>query len=473
MKSSVEALEGNKIKLYVEVEESEFEHDINRAFKSIAKEVKLPGFRNGKVPRKVLEARIGLGAAREEALRTAVPEYLSRAVHEHDIDLIATPEVEITDGEEEGPVEFDATCEVRPVITVPGYGGLRVELPSLGIDDDELDETQAVELRKSGTLTDVDRPIETGDFVVLDMVAIRDGEEVTGLNTDDWSYEVGQGWVADDFDDHLVGASVGDTLEFTATPKGTQGDAEFEIKVTSVQEMELPEATDEWVSENLGEFGTVDAWRASLRESMLEVKLNEARQMLMGGVTDALAELVDDDPPPPMVESDLSQRVQGTMQQFQAQGIDFSQWMEATGQQPDQFVESMRGQSEQAVKVDLALRAVAEAESIEVDGAELDAEYGRMAMQYGQKAKEIRKAYESNDAVPELVAQIRKSKAIDWLLHHVELVDPLGAPIDRDTLLGHRDDEDHEHDSDHTDPDHTDPENANMPENTTMEDDES
>jgi trigger factor len=468
VKSSVEALEGNKIKLYVEVEESEFEHDINRAFKAIAKEVSLPGFRNGKVPRKVLEARIGIGAAREEALRTAVPGYLSKAVHEHDIDLIATPEVEITDGEEEGPVEFDATCEVRPVITVPGYGGLRVELPGLGIDEDELDETQVVELRKGGTLTDVDRPIETGDFVVLDMVAMRDGEEVTGLNTEDWSYEVGQGWVTDDFDDHLVGASVGDALEFTATPKGTEGDAEFEINVTSVQEMELPEATDDWVSENLGEFETVDEWRASLRESLLEAKLNQARQMLVGGVNDALAELVDDDPPPPMVESDLSQRVQGTMQQFQAQGIDFSQWMEATGQQPDQFVESMRGQAEQAVKVDLALRAVAEAESIEVEGAELDAEYGRMAMQYGQKAKEIRKAYESNDAVPELVAQIRKSKAMDWLLHHVEFVDPAGAPIDRDTLLGHSHDDDEDHE---TDPDHN-PETTN-PETTNMEDDES
>jgi trigger factor len=156
------------------------------------------------------------------------------------------------------------------------------------------------------------------------------------------------------------------------------------------------------------------------------------------------------------------------MQQFQAQGIDFSQWMEATGQQPDQFVESMRGQAEQAVKVDLALRAVAEAESIEVEGAELDAEYGRMAMQYGQKAKEIRKAYESNDAVPELVAQIRKSKAMDWLLHHVEFVDPAGAPIDRDTLLGHSHDDDEDHE---TDPDHN-PETTN-PETTNMEDDES
>ena len=224
------------------------------------------------------------------------------------------------------------------------------------------------------------------------------------------------------------------------------------IKVTAVQEMELPEATDDWVSENLGEFETVDEWRASLRESMTEMRLGQARQMLMGGVSEALAGLVDDDPPEALVDSDLNQRVQGTMQQFQAQGIDFGQWMEATGQEPEQFIESMRGQSGQAVKVDLALRAVADAEAIEVDGAELEAEYARMAMQYGQKAKEIRKAYETNDAVPDLVAQIRTSKAMDWLLHSVEFVDPAGAPIDRDLLLGHshdEDEDDHDHDHDH------------------------
>ena len=116
------------VKLAVTIPEDEFEHDIERAFRSIGREVRLPGFRAGKVPRKVLEARIGLAAAREEALREAVPGYLARAVREHDVDLIATPEVQITQGAEAGPVEFEAVCEVRPVITVPGYGGLRVEL---------------------------------------------------------------------------------------------------------------------------------------------------------------------------------------------------------------------------------------------------------------------------------------------------------------------------------------------------------
>ena len=123
----------------MEVEEDEFDRDIDRAFKTIAREVRLPGFRNGKAPRRVLEARIGIGPAREQALRDSIPQYLAKAVREHDVDIIATPQIEITGGQEEGPVEFDATIEIRPEITVPGYGGLRVELPSPDATDEEIE----------------------------------------------------------------------------------------------------------------------------------------------------------------------------------------------------------------------------------------------------------------------------------------------------------------------------------------------
>ncbi len=446
----METLEGNKVKLYVEVDEAEFEHDIDRAFKLIAKEVNLPGFRAGKAPRKVLEARVGVGVAREQALRDAVPQYLAKAVREHEIDLIATPAVEITDGTEQGPVEFDATCEVRPTITVAGYGELRVELPSIVVSDDDVASAREAELKRGGSLVDVDRPIQSGDFVTLDLATTRDGEELMGLNTEDWSYEVGQGWVTDDFDDQLTGASVGDELAFTSTPKGIDEPADFVVKVTAIQEMTAPELTDDWVSDNLGEFDTVDEWDASLKESIGNTKLNQARQSLVRSLNEALAALVAVEAPESMVDADLNQRVQGTVQQFQAQGIDLGQWLAATGQEPDQFIESMRGAAVEAVKVDLALRAVAEAESLEVEPYDFDAEYARMAMQYGQKAKDIRKAYEQNDAVPELQAQIRKSKAFDWLIHHVEFVDPSGEVIDRDTLLGHTHDEDGGHgDHDH------------------------
>lgn len=463
MKSSVEVLEDNKVKVYVEVEEAEFDRDIDKAFKLLAKEVNLPGFRAGKVPRKVLEARVGVGPAREQALRDAVPEYLSRAVNENDVDLIATPEVEITDGEESGPVEFEATCEVRPVITVEGYATLRVELPSIEVGDDDVIEAQNAELARDATLRTVERPAEAGDFVVLDMEATRDGEEVLGLNTEDWSYEIGQGWVTDDFDEHLVGASAGDTLEFESTPKGTEGVADFTVTVQMVQTRELPELTDEWVAENVEDYDTVEEWTINLRETLAERKLSAARQQAGTKINDALAELVDIDVPEPMVATDLNQRVQGTIQQFQAQGIDFEQWMQATGQDPESFVEGMRGQSETAVKVDLALRAVSVAENLEVSDDEIEREYARLAMQYGQKAKEIRRAYEQNDAVSELVSQIQKSKAFDFLVHHATYVDENGNEIDRDALIGHTHD-DHEHDDpehqDHQHDDHDDADTA-------------
>ena len=159
------------------------------------------------------------------------------------------------------------------------------------------------------------------------------------------------------------------------------------------------------------------------------------------------------------MQSDLQRRVEGTVRQLQSQGIDVEQWLSITGQDANAFVESMKGASEQAVRVDLALRAVAVAEGLDADEGDLAVEYERMAMQFEQKPNQVRKAYEQNDLVPELVSQIRKSKALDWLLHHVEMVDPAGNPLDRDEILGHTHDADggHSHDDDeHDDHEHDD-----------------
>ncbi len=456
MKSSVEPLEGNKVKLYVEVDEAEFDRDIDQAFKSIAREVKLPGFRNGKAPRRVLEARIGLGPAREQALRDAIPRYLGKAVREHDVDLVATPSIEVTGGQEEGMVEFEAECEVRPEITVPGYGGLRIELDAIEPTQEEIDEAKDTELRAAGTLSDVDRPAETGDYLTIDLSATRDGDEVQGLNTEDFSYELGKGWVTDDFDDRLTGVKPGDELTFTTNPKGTEEPADFAVRVKAVQQLVLPELTDDWVADNTGEFDTIEEWTESIRERLTNAKLNQVRQTVMPALTEALTGLVEAEAPESMVNAEMQSRIQNVARQFQSQGIDLGAWLSATGQDPQQFFEGSRPQAIEAVKADLALRAVALAEGLDVSDDELDMEYARMAMQFGGKARDIRRMYEQNDAVPELIGQIRKSKATDWLLHNVEMVDRQGRPIDRDLVLGHTHDEhgghvhdDHDHDHDH------------------------
>ncbi|MFV0307832.1 MAG: trigger factor [Desertimonas sp.] len=462
MKSSLETLEGNKVKLSVNVDETEFDRNIDQAFRKLAREVRLPGFRAGKAPRRVLEARIGVAPARQQALQDSIPEYLAKAVREHDVDLIATPEVELKAGEDEGPIEFDATCEIRPQITVPGYDGLQVTLANPAVTDEEIDSAVDAERGRHGTLTTVERPAADGDYVTIDLAATRDGEEVTGLNTEDWSYQIGQGWVAEDFDEQLLGVSAGDRLEFSATPKGTEEPADFVVSVANVQEHVLPDVDDEWVADNLGEFDTVEAWRDGLRQQVETQKLNRIRQSLVGDVTAALTALTEIDAPEAMVNADLSRRVEATVGQLQQSGIDMDQWFSATGQDAASFVEGLRGASEQAVKVDLALRAVSAAEALDADEGDLGAEYQRIALQMNEKPDKVRKAYEQNDLVPELVAQIRKSKALDWLVHHVRFVDADGAELDRDLVLGHRDDADGEH-LDSADVDHRDPESADEP----------
>ena len=472
VKSTVETLEGNKVKLSVEVDEAEFDRDIDVAFRKIAHEVRLPGFRPGKAPRRILEARIGLAPARQQALQDAIPRYLADAVKVHDVDIIAPPEVDITSGEEDGPVAFDATVEVRPHVVVPGYAGLRVELPSVTVSDEDVEGAVDAELRRHGELEDVDRAAIAGDFVTLDIDAERDGDPVPGLTAEDWLYEVGRGWVAADFDDHLTGTSAGAGLTFTAVPSGTEEPADFAVAVKKVQTLVPPELTDEWVGDNLGEFETADEWRAAIRERMEGGRLNNARQLLLDQATSALAQLVEEDPPEALVNSELRNRAESLVNNLQAQGVTMEQYMAMTGQEPATLTEGLTSAATTAVKVDLALRSVADAEGIEVSDDDLEAEYQRIAVRVNQKVNQVRKAYERNDAVSGLRGEIRKAKALEWLLRHVEIVDTEGQPIDRELLLppdeelvvpgevdpaGHAHDHDHDHaghDHDHAGHDH-------------------
>jgi len=450
VKSTLEALEGNKVKLSIEVDESEFDRNLDAAFRKIAHEVRLPGFRPGKAPRKVLEARIGIEAARGQAIQDAIPEYLGQAVREHDVDIIATPDVNITEGQDSGVVKFEATCEVRPEIQVPGYAGLRVELVNPSLTDDELSEAITAELRRFGVLADVDRAAALGDSVIIDLEGLRDGEPVPGLNVDEWTYEIGRAWVAPGFDDQLTGAKKGDTLRFTAVPNGTQEEADFVVTVNRVQTLEVPELSDEWVSENIADADTIDDWKSSLRTRYEEQRTNQMRRTVVDRLTDELDKLVEIEAPESMVNSDLQARVQNTIQQFQSQGIALDQWLSATGQDADSFVSGLKVQSEKAVKVDLALRAVATAEGISISDDDLEAEFEAIGVRVGEKTAKVRRAYEQNDAIPDLVAQMRKSQALEWLLHNVTFVDQNGEVLSTDTVLGehdhdHGDDHDHDH----------------------------
>ena len=215
--TSVEPLEGNKVKLHVAVPADDFEHAIDAAFRKLAHEVKVAGFRPGKAPRRLLEARLGSEIAREQALRDSLPGYYADAVVAEAVDVIAPPEIDITAGEEDGDVEFDAVVEVRPQVTVDGYEGLRVEVPSPAVADDVVT-AQVDRLRERfADLEDSDAPLTDGDYTEIDVSGSIDGEAVDELSATDYLYSVGSAGVVDELDPALHGKRPGDIVEFTAT----------------------------------------------------------------------------------------------------------------------------------------------------------------------------------------------------------------------------------------------------------------
>jgi trigger factor len=434
MKSSVMPLEGNKVKVTVEVDETEFDRAVDAAFRKIAHEVRIPGFRPGKAPRRILEARLGPEVARGQALQDAMPEWYGAAVRELDVDVIAPPEIDITAGEDEGPVAFDAVVEVRPSIEVAGYASLRVELARPEATDEELD-NQIDRLRAQfGELTDVERPVVDGDFVSIDITGSRDGEPLPGLQAEDYLYEVGTGSMAAELDEALRGSVVGDELAFDAQPADAEQEpVSFEVVVKGVQEKVLPEVTDEWASE-ASEFDTVAELRADLADRLVRVRRSQGRLALGERVAESLAALVVDEPPSPLVQAEMQNRIQELSLRLSAQNITAEQYLAMTNTSQEKLGAELGEAAVLGVKVDLALRAVADAEAIVVDEDDVDAEIEAAAPSTGETPAKLRARLDRDGRLPGVRSDLRKRKALDWLIEHVELVDPNGQPFDRALL---------------------------------------
>lgn len=434
MKSTVEPLEGNKVKLSVEVDEAEFDKAIDGAFRKIAHEVRLPGFRPGKAPRRLLEARIGLAPAREQALRDAVPEYLAKAVRDNDVDIIAAPEVDITAGQDDGPVAFDAVIEVRPRIIVPGYAGLRVEIPHPVPTDADID-AQIDRMRQPfAELAEANRPAIDGDVLTIDLAGRHPGDDEAFIERHDLSYELGSQSLVEDLDEHLRVTNPGDIVQFEVDhPDHDHPAMSFRVLVKAVNRKVLPAVDDEWAKE-ASEFDTVDALRADLTKRLTMLRAMQAQLQVRDKTADALVELVDDEAPDSLVQGEMRRQLENLQMRLSNQGATVEQWLSATGQEPDAFIEELKTSAIRAVRLDLALRAVAEAEALEVTDDDIDAEFGRIATQTKEKKAAVRRAYERNDAVAGLRSELRKRRAMEWLVEHVEVVDPDGNPIDRDQL---------------------------------------
>jgi trigger factor len=448
MRATAAPEEGNKVRLSVEIDETEMDEALDEVMRRLSREVRVPGFRPGKVPRRVLEARMGGPAAlRVEAIREALPDFYARAVTDAELDPIDQPEIDITSGDESGAVSFDAVVMVRPTVAIPGYGGLVVTLPGLDVPDDEIT-AQIDRLRAtSGELAEVTRPARDGDQVTIDIHGTREGAEGAAddgdLDAEDLLYEVGSGGVVPELDDQLRGAKVGDIFEFDSTIEALGHTVSFRVLVKDVKELVLPGLDDEWAAE-ASEFDTVEELTADITERLRQRRIVQAQLALQQKTVEALVELVTEEIPEQLVVEELRERVHDLNHRLEGQGMNLGQFLGATGRSEEEFLEELRTGALQSVKADLALRALAEVESIELTDGELDEELAAMGERLEMDVDQVREQLDRAGRLAAVRSDRRKAKAMRWLIDNVDLVDEEGRPVSRDDLKVNQGEEDSE-----------------------------
>lgn len=372
-------------------------------------------------------------AARQEALRESLPDYYAEALRQTEVDAIAQPEIDITAGQRQGPVAFDAVVQVRPEVSIAGYNGLKVAIPSPLVTDDDVDR-QIDRLRDQfGELAAVARPVQDHDHVTIDLHAERDGKPVAGLSVDDYLYEVGTANLAPKLDEQLRGTKVGDIVTFEGDVDGGDPVA-VRVLVKDVKEKTLPEVSDEWASE-VSEFDTIEELRADTAKRISGLKRMQATLALREEVVKALVELVDVEMPEALVRPEMERRLEDLGRRLEAQRTSLPRYLDSVGATEEQLVEQIRGDAIQGVKAELALRALADAEALEASEEELDAEVARIGERIGQDAARVRRHLDDADAIPTVRSDVRKAKALEWLVEHVEIVDQEDRPVDRADLF--------------------------------------
>ncbi len=434
MRATVTTLDNNRVKLNVEVDLDEMSEAIDLAAKELSRQVSVKGFRKGKVPKNVLIAHLG-GAEvlRSEAIRESLPNFYARAVADTLIDPIGQPQIDITAGEEEGPLVFDAEVEVRPEVAISGYGALRVTIPSPQVTDVEV-EAQIDRYRETdAVLREVERPIVSGDLVTMDVKVTKVASEDEPLEMAEYMYTVGSGTITDGVDELILGLKAGETLSVNGNLEPGVV-ATFDLNLKQVRERELPELTDEWVSENTDWQG-VDDMRDSILAQLRSRKIVEAQMSQRDAMLMALSDLVPDaEVSETLVAAETEERLHDLGHRLGEQNLSLETFLQVTNQTPEVLLEKLREDARRAVRIDLGLRAIVREEGLEPTPEEIDEELEKTAASMATDADVLRTNLRDTGRAVAFSAEVAKMKASRWLLEHVTFVDPQGVEVNRELL---------------------------------------
>jgi len=438
VKSTIEKLSPTRVRINVEVPFTELQPDFDRAYKQLAQQVRLPGFRPGKAPAKLLEARVGRGAVLEQVVNDALPARYSEAISSGDLRPLGQPDIEVTrmqDGEE---LVFTAEVDVRPDIELPDLSAMKISVDPVEITDEDVD-AQLQSLRaRFGTLKGVQRPAEKGDFVSLDLSAEVNGEEIPDGKADGLSHEIGSGQLIDGLDEAIIGLSEGESKTFTTklvAGEHSGEDAAVTVTVKSLKERELPDADDEF-AQMASEFDTMEELRENLVEQVRRVKRIHQAEKIRDSALETLLELVDVPLPEAIVSAQVDSALHNAIHGMDHDEDKFAEALEAQGSSREKFDAETREAAEKAVKTQLLMDAIADELDIQVGESDLSERLVLMSRQYGIEPQQLVNLLQQQNQLPVVYADVRRGLAVAAVVEKATVSDTAGEVIDTTEFFG-------------------------------------
>jgi trigger factor len=436
VQSAVESLSPTKVKLTVEVPFAELEPSLASAYKKLGAQVKIPGFRPGKVPPGIIDQRIGRGAVLDEAVNEAIPRFYGQAVEDNAVRILGRPDIDVTEFTDGEKLTFTAEVEVRPEVTLPAFDSLTVTVDNAVADDAEVDAQLGTLRDRFAVLQGVERAVETGDFVSIDLSATVDGEPVEGASASGLSYEVGTDALVPGIDEQLVGMNAGESRTFaTKLVAGEYADqlADVTVTVKTVKTKQLPELDDEFAT-TASEFDTIDELRADIRGRIERVKRLQQGVEARDKVLEALLAAIELPLPEGFVANEIEWREQSIQSQLDQYGISREDYLETEGRTEEELTSEIRTGATEAVKAQLVLDAVADAEEIGVGQDELMDQIVRRAQRSGVTPDAYAQHMVEHGHLPDLVAEVRRGKALAHVLESAVVKDSSGNTVDLSLL---------------------------------------
>ena len=404
MSLQVEKLEHNMAKLTVEVAAEDVEKALQAAYLKQRKQINIPGFRKGKVPRQMIEKMYGPEVFYDEAANNMIPDAYAKAYDESELDIVSQPKIEVVQMEKGKPFIFTAEVATKPEVTLGDYKGLKVDKVSTRVTQKEVDEEIEKEReRNARTIEVTDRAVQDKDEVTLDFEGFVDGVAFEGGKGEDYPLTIGSGSFIPGFEEQLIGAEIDKEVEVNVTfPKEYHSeelagkDATFKCTVHTIKAKELPELDDEFASE-VSECETMDAYRAEVKKNIKERKERTGKEKKENQAVEQAVKNAEYEIPQPMIETQTTQMVEDFAQRIQSQGITLEQYFQFTGLTAEKMMEDMRPQAIKRIETRLVLEAVAKAENIEITDEKIDEELAKMAESYNMEVEKLKEFMGENE----------------------------------------------------------------------------